>query len=244
MICSSSSTPLLLRVLDLGAGFHLPTGQRPFRARARSRRRSAGCPSSTARKRTSLPVVFFLTVRVGHLLCGCGRRGSRRCRAPAGRPGSRRSRRTAARPRTTRCRPGPSGREEDDVTAERAERYVLLRLLDKSREQHLAGDVVLVPDGDAGVGEAEDADLDVGRAGDPDALDGVRLEGGGRRVERVRGKEREMALALELAEDLDAVVELVVAEGGGVVAWGSWRRPWVLRALAGDRVHARVVVRQ
>ena len=35
-----------------------------------------------------------------------------------------------------------------------------LGLLDEAREAHLPLDVGLVPDGDAGVGQAEDADLD------------------------------------------------------------------------------------
>jgi hypothetical protein len=57
---------------------------------------------------------------------------------------------------------------------------------------HLALDVGLVPDRDAGVGEAEDADLDRGAVLVPEGLDDIRREGGSARrvVDGVRAEQR------------------------------------------------------
>ncbi len=78
-----------------------------------------------------------------------------------------------------------------------------------------------------------------------------RLEGRTQRlgVQRVGAEQREVTLLLERAQGLDAVVELVVAEGGGVVAHvvdgdGHGVHGGALALGGDDGVHTGVVVRQ
>ena len=139
------------------------------------------------------------------------------------------------------------GRHDDQVAALALElRDELLGLLDQPGELHLPLDVGLVPDRDAGVGQAEDADLEGAAVADLVGLDDVRREHGAlrRRVDGVGAEQREVQLRLEGAQRVDAVVELVVAERRGVVPDEVHRVGHrVLRAL-GDRVDLGVVVGQ
>jgi len=77
-----------------------------------------------------------------------------------------------------------------------------LGLLDQPREGHLALDVGLVPDGDAGVCQAEDAHPDRLLTLDLDDLDDVRREGRkpGRVIQRVGAQQREVKLVGEGAQ--------------------------------------------
>ena len=122
-----------------------------------------------------------------------------------------------------------------------------LGLLDEAGEAELALDVGLVPDRDAGVGEAEDADGE-GRSvlGGTELLDDVRREDRtpGRVVDGVRAEQRVVELRLEGAQDVEAVVELVVAERGRVVADRVHRRGHRVDGATGDRVDLGVVVGQ
>ena len=77
-------------------------------------------------------------------------------------------------------------------------------------------------------------------------LDDVRREHRplGGRVDRVGAEQREVELGLERAQGVDAVVELVVAERGGVVADEVHRVGHRVDAAAGDRLDPGVVVGQ
>ena len=77
-------------------------------------------------------------------------------------------------------------------------------------------------------------------------LDDVRPERRalGRRVDRVRAEEREVELVLEGAQRVEAVVELVVAERGGVVPDLVHRPCHRVDRAVGDRVDLGVVVGQ
>jgi hypothetical protein len=82
--------------------------------------------------------------------------------------------------------------------------------------------------------------------GGVDRLDHVRREGGlsGRVVDRVRAQQRERQLRLELPQQRDAVVELVVAQGRGVISDRVHRRGHRVDAAGSDRLDLGVVVRQ
>ena len=112
--------------------------------------------------------------------------------------------------------------------------------------RHLARHVVAVPDRHAGGDQAEDADHDVLAVRRADALDDVRREGGrpGRPVDRVGAQQREAQLALEGPQRVHAVVELVVAEGRGVVADRVHRGGHRVDVALRDRVDLGVVVAQ
>ena len=143
---------------------------------------------------------------------------------------------------------GPGvARDDDDVGAGALEaRHEHRGLLDDAGEPHLALDVVAVPDRDAGGDQAEDADHDVLAVRRADPLDDVRREGGrpGRPVDRVGAQQREAQLALERPQRVHAVVELVVAEGRGVVADRVHRGGHRVDVPLGDRVDLGVVVAQ
>jgi hypothetical protein len=119
-------------------------------------------------------------------------------------------------------------------------------LLDEAAEAHLPLDVGLVPDGDPGVGQAEDADLDRLAVRGPDRPDDVRRERGLAVlvVGRVRRQQREVELLLERAQVRDAVVELVVAQRRGVVADRVHGRGHGVLDARRDRLDLRVVVRE
>ena len=84
------------------------------------------------------------------------------------------------------------------------------------------------------------------RVGQLDGLDDPRLEDGcaGVPVDRVGREQREVQLLLEGPQRVEAVVVLVVAEGGGVVADLVHRGGHRVRRAAGDRVDLGVVVRE
>ncbi len=137
--------------------------------------------------------------------------------------------------------------DDHDVAAQLLQpRHEDLRLLDQAGELHPALDVGLVPDRDAGVGQAEDADLDLDAVVERELLDEVRREHRllGGRVDRVGTEQREVQLRLEGAQVLDAVVELVVAERGGVVPAEVHRGRHRVGAAVGDRRDPGVVVGQ
>src|SRR4029079_12913206 len=66
----------------------------------------------------------------------------------------------------------------------------------------------------------------------------------GRGIERVGAQQREVELAGEGAQQLDAVVELVVTKGGGVVADVVHGRGHRVHPAVGDRGDAAEVVGQ
>ena len=119
-------------------------------------------------------------------------------------------------------------------------------LLHDAGEPHLARHVVAVPDRHAGGDQAEDADHDVLAVRRADPLDDVRRERGrpGRPVDRVGAQQREAQLALERPQRVHAVVELVVAEGRGVVADRVHRGGHRVDVPPRDRVDLGVVVAQ
>ena len=138
-------------------------------------------------------------------------------------------------------------RDDDQVTAPALElRHEDLRLLDQPGELHPTLDVGPVPDRDAGVGQAQDAHLQLAAAADAELLDHVRREDRslGRRVHRVGTQQREVELRLEGAQGVDPVVELVVAQGCCVVADQVHRRGHRVDRAGGDRVDLGVVVGQ
>ncbi len=150
--------------------------------------------------------------------------------------------RIAVRRRGVRTRVGG---DHDDVAAELLQlRHEDLRLLDQTREVDLPRDVRAVPDGDARVGEPEDADLEVRTLRHPELLDDVRREHrqAGSGVDRIGPEQRVGQLLLEGTEQRDAVVELVVAERCRVVpdqVHGVGHR---VHAAGGDRLDLGEVV--
>lgn len=138
-------------------------------------------------------------------------------------------------------------RDDDDVGAGGLEAgHHDLRLLDDAGELHLALDVGLVPDRDAGGHETEDADLDRLGVGQATVLMTHGLKTGApvfqsTELAESRGKS---SLLLERPQRVEAVVVLVVAEGGGVVADLVHRRGHRVRRAAGDGVDLGVVVGQ
>ncbi len=106
---------------------------------------------------------------------------------------------------------------DDDIGAGRAQPgHPARALLDDAAEPQPAVDIRLVPQGDPGIGEAEHADRDAALERD----ERERRERGLPAVpgHGVRTQQREVQLVLEPPEQVDAVVELVVAQRRRVVA--------------------------
>ena len=141
---------------------------------------------------------------------------------------------------------GVAGHDDDIGAGGLEARDVDLGLLDDARELRLALDVRLVPDGDAGRDQSEDADAERLLAGDLDRLDDVGREerGAGVPVDGVGAEQRVVALGVEGAQQVQAVVELVVAESGGVVADGVHGLGHGVHGSAGDGLDLGVVVRE
>jgi hypothetical protein len=119
-------------------------------------------------------------------------------------------------------------------------------LFDQAGERHPAVDVGLVPDGYARVGQAEDADLDRLLTLHPDSLDHVGREGRapGAGIQRVGAEQRKVELIGKSAQQRDPVVELVIAQSGGVVADVVHGRSHRMHIGVGDRGDTREVVGQ
>ncbi len=138
-------------------------------------------------------------------------------------------------------------RDDDDVGAGGLEAgHHDLGLLDDAGELHLALDVGLVPDRDAGRDQAEDADLDRLGVGQLDRLDDPRLEDRApvfQSTELAESSGKSSCFS-KARSGVEAVVVLVVAERGGVVADLVHRGGHRVRRAAGDRVDLGVVVRE
>ena len=141
-----------------------------------------------------------------------------------------------------------SGMRGDDQHVDPATQLgdIPLRLFDQPGERHLPLDVGLVPDGDTGVGQTEDADLERAGLRGANQLDRVGLEGRtlGPGVQGIRPEQREVELPFVGPQQRYAVVELMIAERRGVVLHGVHRGRHRVDDLATDGVDLRVVVRE